>query len=584
MAQTLADIFNEEETAQKAEPLPATALIAEVEKPVQTVGALEAFGRGVRAGATAEFDEEAGAALQTGLEAMRRKLEKTNAGKRALEALGFGVTPTQTMVGGKAYKPELEALGDVYTQAREEGRAEKALAASQQPAAYTGGQITGAIAQQLAVPVPATLGGAVGMGALTGLGASETDLTKGELGQAAQDVAIGAALGAGGYGVAKALPVVAKGVGKAAEKVGLTQATKRAADKVQQALREFAAMRAVKATGAIQSDINKETAKQILRKGETLLAEDLIPFSGSKEVIGQRVMAAQTKAAEAMDDILLSADEAVKATGQGFDWGQVLFRINKEVREKLGATGQRVSGASLRSGEGTFAASIFDDIAQEGAAGGGFAAANRLKSEIADGAFAGVANRLQQKVAKRIVGIFNDEIESQLKTVGGKKALEEFVKAKNVYGATKTAQTGLRRAAAQQGNNLFGLSEMLAGPATAGITAVTGAAPIGIATAGALGALGTKLAKERGSAMLARGTMAGLEAAQRATPVMRQATAKVAQAAQSNPALLGRFAGIIQEAAQRGEKDLAVADYTLANQSEEYRTLRNKLTEMDETE
>jgi hypothetical protein len=65
---------------------------------------------------------------------------------------------------------------------------------------------------------------------------------------------------------------------------------------------------------------------------------------------------------------------------------------------------------------------------------------------------------------------------------------------------------------------------------------------------------------------------------------MRQATAKVAQAAQSNPALLGRFAGIIQEAAQRGEKDLAVADYTLANQSEEYRTLRNKLTEMDETE
>lgn len=562
------------------------------------VSSTEAFGRGALAGVTSDFDEELGAAYQTYLEALRRKVESTGAGRAALEALGFGVTPTQTMAGGKVYTPEEEDLTQFYREGREMGRLEKERAQASAPKAYLGGQVVGAVGQAallqgLGVPV-ATPAGAVGMGALQGLGASEADLTNGELGQAALDTATGAAFGAAGYGLGKGLekaaPVVGQQLSKAARKLGLDEAAQAAKTKIDDALRQFAAMRAVKATGAIQSDINKETEKQILKKGQTLLEEGLIPWSGSKAVIEQNALKAQQLAGETMEDILRTADAEmfvnrfdVAAKGaKEFDWSKVLNRINTEVRAKLGATGQRVSGASLRSGVGEFAPSLFDDIAKTASEGGGFVAANRLKSEIADGAYSTLANKLQNRVAKQVERTLNDEIERQLKEIAGAKIASEFTRAKNIYGATKLAQRGLKRAAAQQGNNLFGLSEMLAGPSLAGISAVVGAEPLGIATSGAVGALATKLAKDRGSAVLARGAQALRQApgafAQAAQAVQRRVPAQSLQRVLSQqPALFGKYAQILQQAAQQGEQQLAVTDYTLANQSEEYRKMREEL-------
>jgi hypothetical protein len=562
------------------------------------VSGIEAFGRGTLAGVTSDFDEELGAAFQAGLEAARRRIEKSQTGRTALEALGFGVTPTQTMAGGETYTPEQEDLTKFYQEGREMGRLEKERAQASAPKAYLGGQVVGAVGQAAlagaaGVPV-ASLGGAVGMSAAQGLGASEADLTQGAVGEAALDTATGAALGAAAYGLGKGLekaaPVVGRQLAKAAERVGLDEVAQAAKTKIDDALRQFAAMRAVKATGAIQSDINKESEKQILKKGQTLLEEGLIPWSGNKAVIEQNALKAQQLAGEAMEDILRTADAEmfvnrfdVAAKGaKEFDWGRVLSRINTEVRAKLGATGQRVSGASLRSGVGEFAPSLFDDIAKTASEGGGFVAANRLKSEIADGAYSTLANKLQNRVAKQVERTLNDEIEKQLKEIAGEKIASEFTRAKNIYGATKLAQKGLKRAAAQQGNNLFGLSEMLAGPSLAGISAVVGAEPLGIATSGAVGALATKLAKDRGSAVLARGAQALRQAPGAITQAAQAAQRRVpAQALQrtlsQQPALFGKYAQILQQAAQQGEQQLAVTDYTLANQSEEYRKMREEL-------
>ena len=600
--------------ANEAPLMPETAMAVAREAPLPVappqptrlpgqVSELEAFGRGTLAGVTSDFDEELGAAFQAGLEAARRRIEKSQAGRTTLEALGFGVTPTQTMAGGQVYRPEDEDLTQFYREGREMGRMEKERAQASAPKSYLGGQVVGAVGQAAllsaaGVPV-ANLGGAAGMGAVQGLGASEADLTKGELTEAALDTVKGGALGAATFGAVKAAPAVGRQLQKVGEKLGVNEplrraavvvedAVERAGVKVKDALKDFAAMRAVKATGAIQKDINKMSAEQVAKRGRTLLEAGIIPWSGSKEAIAEATTAAMSKAGSAMDDILTAADDTLAANNRAFDWGKVLFRINKEVRENLGATGQRVSGASLRSGVGGYAPSLFDDIAQEASKGGGFAAANRLKSEIADGAYATVSTKLQAKIAKRVERILNEEIEKQLGATVGKKALNQFVKAKNLYGATKLAERGLATAAAQQGNNLFGLGATVTGSAGAAAAALGGGGA-DVALSGLGAALATKLATERGSAVLARGA----QALTRAPQATRQATAAATQAAQAfgrtapgqaikkvleqQPAMLGRYAQMLQQAAQRSDKDLAVMDYTLSNQDAEYRKMREEL-------
>lgn len=74
---------------------------------------------------------------------------------------------------------------------------------------------------------------------------------------------------------------------------------------------------------------------------------------------------------------------------------------------------------------------------------------------------------------------------------------------------------------------------------------------------------------------------------------IRTGAPKVAQAAKSTgtaierllttqPAAFGRFAQPLVEAAKQSPQQLAVTDYTLANQNPEYRTLREELLKMRE--
>jgi hypothetical protein len=113
--------------------------------------------------------------------------------------------------GNAAYQDAFgnKPLGDLYREGRDIERKADTSAEAAHPVAYTGGQLAGGA---LTAPFAASgLAGAVGYGAASGLGGSEADLTKGEIGRAALDTAIGAGVGAAAHGVAS-------GIGKLGQK------------------------------------------------------------------------------------------------------------------------------------------------------------------------------------------------------------------------------------------------------------------------------------------------------------------------------------------------------------------------------
>lgn len=120
------------------------------------------------------------------------------------------------------------ALTDkTYEQARDESRANYDKASNANPLTYGAGEIAGGVGTAL-VPglnvakgasLATKIGVGAGAGAAYGLGASEADLTKGEIGGAAADTATGAVVGGAVSGAVESLSPLAKYVSKkAAEK------------------------------------------------------------------------------------------------------------------------------------------------------------------------------------------------------------------------------------------------------------------------------------------------------------------------------------------------------------------------------
>lgn len=131
------------------------------------------------------------------------------------EAAGRGFLQGASMGFGDELTGAAEALltDKKYAQARDESRFENQQAQDQHGFAYGAGQVAGGVASGLAtaplLPAAGTLGSAVGGGALvgaaSGLGSSEADLTKGDALGALRDTAIGGAVGAAGGAVAHGL-------------------------------------------------------------------------------------------------------------------------------------------------------------------------------------------------------------------------------------------------------------------------------------------------------------------------------------------------------------------------------------------
>jgi hypothetical protein len=156
----------------------------------------------------------------------------------AAQSVSYGTADELTAAGETAAKAlfggdKLSDLMDNYRKYRTESRADYKAAEEQNPATYLAGELGGGAAAGLLTGGAAMVAnlGRTGLvtgakelakmglkqGAAAGLGSSEGDLTKGEIGQAAADTAIGAGLGAT---VGAVLPTAVKGAGKALSATG----------------------------------------------------------------------------------------------------------------------------------------------------------------------------------------------------------------------------------------------------------------------------------------------------------------------------------------------------------------------------
>jgi len=612
--QTAGAFLREIQQAPQPSPAPAMPQLPRGEL-VQPTGYMESLTRGLEQGATFGFADEARAAIATGVEALRRQLGEGLGSQVALQfaaQLAGPLAPlaqqelSQESLRAQAMAPKTQdlSLAQIREQRLQEERFLNEQARLSNPKTYLGGQVGGGLATTAAVtastggaatPFLSGLGGSVAMGGLQGLGESEADLTKGEFAKAFEDTSKGMAFGAAGYGVAKALPVVAKTVGKklgqVAQTTGIAQAASKLGDKLDEAMREFEAFRAVKATGAIQSDLKKYIqaggdTTRLRRIGETLQEEDVIPFLGNKEEISKRALALQDAANERMTEIYSLADKVAETAGvkKPFNYSSLTKSVNALERSQQAASRMENAG-------------IFDKFREVVAAARkqspGFADANFEKADFAKTfkAYSSAVTEGQRKAAAEIERIWNQQIESQLDDTFNKIVPAEhtdaimgaLAKAKRNWEAAAATEAGTMRAALQMGNNPLGLSAVvMGGPATAqglSTSGLTGATATGLAMAAA-----TEFARRRGSAIAGQTSRLLREQTPKAARAVASSANKLSQAIQRNPAAFGRFAQPLMQALQTSPQSLAVMDYTLSNQSPEYRELRDALLEQEQTE
>lgn len=176
-------------------------------------------------------------------------------------------------------------IEDLYTQYRDIERKKLEEAKQAHPTAFMAGELGGGLATSFVPGLGATsLGKAAALGGTAALGMSEADLTKGEIGEAAKDTAIGTGLGVGGFKVGGALANVISR--RLAPKIG--EAAK--------ALKTEAEDTALSVIGARAKDIEKElgAGKGILvspeyRKGLGKEALGKIKFTGGPEGVRKEV-------------------------------------------------------------------------------------------------------------------------------------------------------------------------------------------------------------------------------------------------------------------------------------------------------
>lgn len=327
-----------------------------------------------------------------------------------------------------------------------------------------------------------------GMGAVSAYGRSRPE---DDAATTAKDIGLGAGLGGLGGGLLGALGAVGgKAIG------GLGGAAER---------------RAVKAAGAIQSDLRGKSDDQVQRIGRNLLDNNVIPFGGGKKAILTNAKALASGSGAGMGAILNEADAA---TGHGFDYGKTIDRI-KGFLDRLNPTERRAAGGVER---------MLADLEEAATAPGksGFSAANDIKSSLYDNINYKADPKLKTTLEKRAVHELMDEIDTQLPA-----KQSEFRALKQNFGSAAEAKKWAGKAMNRElGNNAFGLGDLVlaaGGLGGSGTALATGHTLGGLATLAGTGtlAVGKKLARERGDAALA----VGLNGADKAATAIAKAAA-----------------------------------------------------------
>lgn len=205
---------------------------------------------------------------------------------------------------------EMGDFVDVYKQRRDESRLEYDKAREANPWTSTAGALTGGMGA-MAIPgvgaAGAGLKGAVGMGMGYGLGASEADLTEGEIGEAAKDIGIGGATGGIAHGALKF----------AGNRVRAAFHRKKARDFIAKSSKQALKASKIKASALDKARTQAGiTSKEL---GDTLADRGIIKFTANPEKMLTRTKEEMQKVGMQMDDLAVRAESSGQEGVRAYD-------------------------------------------------------------------------------------------------------------------------------------------------------------------------------------------------------------------------------------------------------------------------
>jgi hypothetical protein len=461
-------------------------------------------------------------------------------------------------------------FGEAYREARDYARHRDAAAHEANPKTYVGGEVGGTIASSL-IPGAGVLNAGKGAGvasalakgaaggAVSGLGTSDADLTKGEVPEALADTAKGAALGAGTAGVFHGLQKVA---GYLSPDV----------------LKELAATKAFKSAAGNRARAWDEAGDRVADRGRELLDSGVVTFGASPREIAERAGVQAKKAGSDIGDMLGKLDS--EAGGQAGVDGKAIAAKIRAFADQIDSPETEAAVAKLRGQADRYESMGVMPLKE----------AQRLKNTYR---YNWNDSSIGQESTNTLKGIVGDELEEGVGRAAGVRraeapaAADQFAEVLNTSGGRPMAQPGsavLREAQAIPDSALspeeqvkvyralkskYGTMTAAAGDAeiaanrldknqTIGLKDVaTAAAFPGHTAAKAAVAVGSSVLRSRGNSMAA----VGLD--------------KIGDVLSKTPEAFGRFAGPLQAAVTRGGNALAVTHYMLMQQEPEYQKLLN---------
>jgi hypothetical protein len=492
------------------------------------------------------------------------------AGKLPVGTVGLNDTPSDLAsryasifrggAGGLPTDSVTSTTGDYATE-RDRYRALNRATQEESPYASFAGDVLGGLASPnkagQAKKVAGWLksaGQAASQGALSAFGASEASDEPGQLADTVGGGAMGAVGDALGRGVGKALPW--------------------AAAKVRDSLNNFAKMRAVNAAGMggneLKHLLREKGEDGVLEMGRHLLEEPGVIRFGRKA-----------------DDVVEGVQNARKRWGWSGEMGKYLdeadaagvkFRYKPLVDKVRSEIVKEEKGNPFIAGEVGAIGSLMNELAQRTGRmkkWTTFRGANELRSSQANGINWGnhwnnsSPSQYLDQFDKKLAGIFTGEVDRQLGEALGDKARQGFQNAKARTGTMVAAENFAKNLQAkQQGNYGLSLKDLVAASAAGG---VGGAAEGGLGGAvGTLaGAVGMKVARERGPSALARGAY---EVAN-SEPIFR--------ILEQNPEALGKWGAQLSRAAAQSREALSLTHYLLSQRDPEYARRIEEISRQD---
>lgn len=532
---------------------------------------LESAARGLGQGVSLGFwDELAGLGEAVGQEAGVKGLGSSDWGD-----LGF---TKPTFLDGQS------SFGDVYDKGRDKWRAEDKTAKADNPGTYGASEVAGSIGSAfipgLNVAEGASLANIAGKAALSGgisgAGYSEADNIK----DLARDAAVSAGIG-GATGAA---------VGYAAPKIG--EAADYVVNRIKGGADEGAERLAARALGAERGTIKKLGYDKVKAAGRQALDEGVLsPLANTDDLIARNA-ALKKSGGEMMGQAYQAIDDAGASTFNPLD-------VASKVDEQLGGFYR----SPINRGETQQLENTLESIMLRGDKNIPLSEAQSLKEELAKVANwkNNVAPTDKEKMARQAYGIVNGAIDDAVKS--GSQVIEQaglkdvLSKGKSLYGNASTAQTLLdNKLAREQGNKMFGLTDTIMGAGALGYGGYTQdwdtalgvmAAKKGLEKYGAqngamlLNKVSQQLMKSPSFSKLATSNPQAFNRA--ATTMVQKLMGEPPerQNEESKPiidtgALMNKvqgtkYATVLQNAAQRGDKAVGAANFVLQQTDPEYR-------------